>query len=168
VGEGTVVTVGGILSSVTRKVTKRGDQYAQAILEDLEGAIEIWFFPNTYSQYAVHVAEDAVVVVKAKLDKREDAAKLVALEVRRPDLSTSTEQRGPVRLRLDSSRCTEPVIEKLKAILGSHPGLTEVHLDLVTGDRTTTLRLDDGLRVTASHALYADLKQLLGGNAVAV
>ena len=47
-------------------------------------------------------------------------------------------------------------------MLATHPGVTEVHLRLQTGGRTTVMRLDDGLRVTPSPALMGDLKALLG------
>ena len=40
--------------------------------------------------------------------------------------------------------------------------MSEVHLNLVNGSRSTPLRLDDGLRVTHSSALMGDLKALLG------
>jgi len=47
-------------------------------------------------------------------------------------------------------------------VLITHPGNTEVHLQLQNGLRTTVVRLDDRLRVTNSPALMGDLKQLLG------
>ena len=40
--------------------------------------------------------------------------------------------------------------------------MTEVRLRLLTREATKVMRLDDGLRVTPSPALFADLKQLLG------
>ena len=48
VPDGQVVTLGGILSGVARKVTRQGASWAAATLEDLEGAIEVLFFPATY------------------------------------------------------------------------------------------------------------------------
>ncbi len=158
--DGEVVTVAGILSTLQRKVTKQGAPWAMAVLEDLEGAIEVLFFPQTYAQYGVHLAEDAVVVVRGRLDKREDLPRLVAMEVTVPDLSTGP--RGPVVITLATARCTPPVVERLSEILGNHPGITEVQLQLQSGARTRVLRLDDRLRVTASPALMADLKALLG------
>ena len=161
--EGSVVTVAGILSSLARKTTKAGAAYAQAVIEDLEGAIGVWFFPGTYATCATLLAEDAVVVVKGKLDRREDEAKLVAIDVTRPDVSQGP--RGPVVLRLEAARCTEPVVASLQEVLRNHPGLTEVHLHLhSSARRTTVLKLDDGLRVSASPSLFADLKQLLGSS----
>ena len=47
-------------------------------------------------------------------------------------------------------------------MLCSHPGTTDVHLQLVHGGKTTVVRLDDKLRVRATPALFADLKALLG------
>ncbi|MEO6713853.1 MAG: DNA polymerase III subunit alpha [Mycobacteriales bacterium] len=159
-GDGTIVTVGGILSSVTRKVTKQGNSWAVATLEDLEGAIEVMFFPATYNSCATQLTEDAVVCVKGRLDKREDIPKLIAMELRVPDISQGP--RGPVVVKLEAARCTGPVVEGLKDVLRTHPGTTDVHLHLVGGVRTTVLRLDDGLRVGASQSLFADLKALLG------
>jgi DNA polymerase-3 subunit alpha len=158
--DGQIVTVGGILSSVTRKVTKQGNSWAIGILEDLEGAIEVMFFPQTYLTCATQLMEDAVVCVKGRLDKREDIPKIVAMELRIPDLSTGP--RGPVIVRLEAGRCSPPLVDGLKDVLRTHPGTTEVHLHLVGGVRTTVLRLDDGLRVAATPSLMADLKQLLG------
>jgi DNA polymerase-3 subunit alpha len=54
------------------------------------------------------------------------------------------------------------VVDQLKDVLGTHPGMTEVHLKLLSRTSTTVLRLDDRLRVTPAPALFADLKQLLG------
>ena len=65
-------------------------------------------------------------------------------------------------LTLAATRCTPPVVERLREILATHPGVTEVRLQLQSGTRTTVLRLDDGMRVTPSPALIGDLKALLG------
>jgi DNA polymerase-3 subunit alpha len=53
-------------------------------------------------------------------------------------------------------------VEQLRDVLGTHPGMTEVQLRLLTRGSTTLMRLDDRLRVSPSPALFADLKQLLG------
>jgi len=162
--DGQVVTVGGILSSVTRKVTRQGAPWALATLEDLEGAVEVLVFPQTYQAYGVHLAEDAVVVVRGRLDRREDTVRVVALDVTIPDLAEAA--RGPVVLSLPAVRCTPPLVERLRDVLRTHPGTTEVRLQLRTGTTTRVLRLGDGLRVAPSPALFGDLKALLGAAGV--
>jgi DNA polymerase-3 subunit alpha len=164
--DGAIVTVGGILSTVARKMTKRGDSWATATLEDLEGAIEVLFFPACYQVCGVHLAEDAVVLIRARVDKREDQARLIAMDVTIPDVSEGP--RGPVTVSLPANRCTPPVVDRLKEVLGTHPGTTEVRLALTSAGRSTVMRLDERLRVTATPALMADLKELLGPGCVAV
>jgi DNA polymerase-3 subunit alpha len=159
-GDTQTVSVGGILSGVQRKVTKQGNPWAAATLEDLEGAIEVLFFPATYQQCALVLAEDAVVIVKGRLDRREDSPKLIAMEVTVPDLSAGGS--GPFVVSMPVQRCVAPVVDRLREVLRTHPGLAEVHLKLCNGPRTTIVRLDDKLRVKPSPALQADLKQLLG------
>jgi DNA polymerase-3 subunit alpha len=164
--EGQIVKIGGILSGVTRKVTKQGNQWAAATLEDLGGAIEVLFFPQTYQLYATAIADDAIVIVKGRVDRRDDVPKLIAMDMTVPDL-TAAEGNIPFVVSLPVGRCVPPVVEQLREVLRTHPGQTEVHLKLHGSQRTTVVRLDDKLRVTASPALHADLKQLLGPACVA-
>jgi DNA polymerase-3 subunit alpha len=159
-GDAQQVTVAGILSGVQRKVTRQGMPWAAATLEDLGGAIEVLFFPATYAECATLIADDAIVMVKGRLDRRDDAPKLVAREVSAPDLSPGPS--GPFVVSLPVQRCVGPVVDGLHQVLRSHPGLAEVHLRLCNGRRTTVVRLDDKLRVKPSPGLLADLKQLLG------
>ena len=155
-----IVKIGGILTGVQRKVTKQGNQWAAASLEDLAGAIEVLFFPQTYQLYATSIAEDAVVVVKGKIDRRDDVPKLIAMDLSIPDLSL--DESGPFVVSMPVARCVPPVVERLREVLITHPGPTEVHLKLRGPQRTTVVRLDDKLRVATSPALIGDLKQLLG------
>jgi DNA polymerase III subunit alpha len=154
------VTIGGILSGVQRKVTRQGMPWAAATLEDLEGAIEVLFFPATYAECATLLADDAIVIVKGRVDRRDESPKLVAREVSSPDLSVGAS--GPFVVSMPVQRCVGPVVDRLHEVLRSHPGLAEVHLRLCNGRQTTVVRLDDKLRVRPSPGLLADLKQLLG------
>jgi DNA polymerase III subunit alpha len=158
--DGQLVTVGGILSGVQRKVTKQGNTWAAATLEDLAGAIEVLFFPATYQQFMTLIIDDAIVIVKGRLDRREDVPKLVAMEVSVPELATG--EQGPFVVSLPEARCVPPVVERLREVLRTHPGPAEVHLRLLSGTRTRVMRLDDKLRVQPTPSLLADLKQLLG------
>jgi DNA polymerase III subunit alpha len=162
--DGQPVTVGGILSGVQRKVTRQGNPWAAATLEDLEGAIEVLFFPATYAGCATQLADDAILLVKGRLDRREESPKLIAMEVSVPDLSATGN--GPFVVSLPVQRCVPVVVERLQEVLRSHPGLNEVHLRLCNGRRTTVVKLDGKLRVKPSPGLVADLKQLLGSGCV--
>ncbi|MGN6608182.1 MAG: DNA polymerase III subunit alpha, partial [Jatrophihabitans sp.] len=158
------ITLAGILSSVNRRVTKAGAPWAQVILEDLEGSIEVMFFPQTYAQVALSITEDAIVAIKGRTDARDDTIKLIASDLQ--ILDTTQGPRGPVALKLATARCTPPLIGRLKDVLASHPGTTEVHLTLANGNREHILKLEDRYRVSPSAALMGDLKALLGPGAI--
>ncbi|PPK67563.1 DNA polymerase III subunit alpha [Actinokineospora auranticolor] len=160
IGDGAQVTLGGILASVNRRVNRNGESWASAQLEDLAGGIEVLFFPKTYAVIGMGVLEDAIVLVKARVAKREDRTSLIANDLAVPDLSNAAG--APFRLSMAATKCTPPLVAQLKDVLGAHPGTTEVHLKLINGPRQTLLRLDDALRVNPSPSLMGDLKALLG------
>jgi len=161
-----VVTVGGILTGLQRRLTKKGDPWASATLEDLAGGVEVAFFPKVYLDCALLLAEDAIVLVKGRVARSEDRLSLHAQQVVLPDLSVGA-SKGPVQVSIAASRCTPPVVDRLRDVLQAHPGTTVVHLKLLNGGRATTLKLDDGLRVTPTSALMGDLKALLGADCLA-
>ncbi len=121
----------------------------------------VLLLPQTYAQYAMQLGEDAIVCVKGRLNRRDDIPTLAAIEMFMPDLGEAVD-RGPVVLQIPAARCTPPVVERLREVLATHPGVTEVQLQLRNGARTTVLRLDEGLRVAPTPALMGDLKALLG------
>jgi DNA polymerase-3 subunit alpha len=166
--DGSIVTVAGIIAGLARKVTKQGNTWAAAQLEDLEGGIETMFFPQTYQLYATQLAEDAVVVVKGRLDRREDVAKLIAMEVAVLDIA-SAGSNGPVVLHVTEARIIPAMVDRLKRILVSHPGTTPVRMHLKGRDeKVVRYQLGDNLRVANSPALSSELKVLLGAGCFGV
>ena len=163
VPDGHQVTVGGILASVNRRINKNGEPWASAQLEDLAGGIEVLFFPRAYAVVGMDLIDDAIVLVKARVNRRDDKVSLIANDLAVPDLAAATGgPLAPLVVSLRADHCTPERVARLKDVLGSHPGNHEVHLRLLNGSRATVLKLDDGLRVTSSSALMGDLKALLG------
>ena len=156
--EGQTVTIAGLITSLTQKRNKKGDLYAIATIEDLDGAVEVFFFAKTWMTVHTMLGTDVVCVVKGRVNKRDDTVSLYASDVTLPDLTDGP--RGPVVLQMETMRATAGRIGELDEVLRNHPGVTEVQLRLRQPGRSTTLRLQH--RVTASEALFGDLKALLG------
>jgi len=161
VANDTQVRVGGILASVNRRVNKSGVPWASAQLEDLTGGIEVMFFPQTYALVGADIADDAVVLVGGRVRIQDDRISLIANDLVVPDFSNVQPDR-PLAVSLPTRQCTLDKVNALKQVLARHPGVSQVHLRLISGDRITTLELDQSLRVTPSPALMGDLKALLG------
>ena len=163
--DGSMVTICGLVTSLQRKMSKNGNPWAAVTLEDIDGSVEIMFFGETYLAYSTVLAEDAVLTVRGRVRRRDETMQLQAVEVWLPDVS-ATESR-PVTITLPVSRCTAPVVERLREILATHPGVTEVHLRLTQPGRSTVMRLEESLRIDRSPGLYGDLKALLGPGCLA-
>ena len=78
--------VGGVVTGLARKYTKRGELMATFVLEDLQSSIEVFVFPRTMTEVGYLLADDAVVCVKGRLDLRDDVPKLICSELKRPQL----------------------------------------------------------------------------------
>jgi DNA polymerase-3 subunit alpha len=163
--DGAVVTVAGILAKLTKKFTKRGETYVVADLEDLDGGAECIFFPQVYQLHQGILVQDAVVVVKARVDGRDETPKLVALEVKPPNLADPAAT--PVVLNLEARSCDDGVVSRIKHILGSHRGKSPVHLQIRGARSTMVVRLGDEFRVDPRNGLYAEIKAELGPGALA-
>jgi DNA polymerase-3 subunit alpha len=153
-----VITIGGLITGVQRKVSRQGASWAVVNIEDLEGSIEALFFANTYNQYALSLSEDRVVVIRGRFSRTDEQVRFTALEMTMPDITGGPT--GPLIISLPASQVTPPIVERMKEILKSHPGKREVHLHVVEQSKTTTLKVD--ALVTSSPSLSADLKAILG------
>jgi DNA polymerase-3 subunit alpha len=131
-------------------------------LEDLEGAVDVNFYSSTYAQHALNLVEDRIVLIKVRIDKREEQTRVSAMDMNNLDISQGPI--GPLIISVEQNRCTPPVVERIKEVLRTHPGKREVHLKVEDGRKSMILKIDDNLRVTASPSLSADLKSILGPN----
>jgi DNA polymerase-3 subunit alpha len=164
--DGTTVRLCGLVTGVQRKLSRKGDTWATITLEDLEGTVDVMVFPAAYTLAAPALVPDTVVVVKGRIRRSDEGLEIAALEVTVPSMSMGAAD-APVVVSLPVARCTSDTVSAFKQVLGTHPGVTEVHLRLIGNDGTKVMRLDDSLRVKASSALIADLKELLGPQCMA-
>uniref|UniRef100_UPI00404B289B DNA polymerase III subunit alpha n=1 Tax=Candidatus Planktophila sp. TaxID=2175601 RepID=UPI00404B289B len=152
------VTIGGLITGISRKVSRQGSSWAIVTIEDLEGALEVLFFSNTYNQYALTLIEDRVVTIRGRVDRREEQMRFSAFEMSPLDITSSPV--GPLLISLPISSCTPPIVDRIKEILRSHPGKREVHLQINDAGSNTMMKID--ALVTSSPSLSADLKSILG------
>jgi len=164
------VQLSGIITGVTRKMTKNGDTWALVGLEDQDATIEVAFFPQTYALYAPVLTEDTVITLTGRVRKTENSEESVTVSISAEKMEildiTAAQHGMPVTVTVPLSKCVPDTVTQLRDILRTHPGETEVHLKIKSGPKTTVVRVDHKLRVTMSAALAGDLKQLLGPTAV--
>jgi DNA polymerase-3 subunit alpha len=160
--DGAIITIAGMITSLSRRIAKAsGNAYARAEVEDLGGSMEVMFFGQVYGPIASVLAEDLIVVVKGRLQKRDDGAvTLNCMELSVPDLSDN--MNGPVIITMQTHKATEAVVTELGEVLRTHRGTSEVRLLLQGDTRVEVMGLPVHLRVNPTPSLFGDLKVLLG------
>lgn len=161
---GDEVTIGGIISGVDRRYSKKdGSPWAIVTLEDHHGAqVEVLLFNKVYALVAPQIVEDNIILVKAHVSIRDDRMSLFGDDVKVPELGPGNGAGLPLRLTLKTEQCTMDNIRKLKQVLSNNPGDSDAYLNLVNGDQSQLMILGDHLRVERSGSLMGDLKAAMG------
>ncbi|WP_280403832.1 DNA polymerase III subunit alpha [Nocardia brasiliensis] len=157
------VTIAGMISALERRVNKKGESWAIAVIEDLDAAVEVLFFPKSYSVFAAELMVDAVVVVEGRVNWREDKLALFGAHLAALDLAHLDEHRrqAPLTLEINARNTDRDSVRELKSVLLAHPGGTPVHLALCYRQRRTMLAIED-YPVTVSPALLGELRAVRG------
>ncbi len=159
--EGNRIKVGGVVTNLSKKWTRKGDLMAVFELEDLESSMEVMVFPRTMTEHGHKLTDDAIVIVTGRINGNDDVPNLFAQSI---DVVDTTELGAskPLRLRIRPNGLESDTIDRLRDLLRNHPGESPVYLHL--GNQV--LQLPDDTRVDTQGGLVAELRVLLGPDSV--
>ncbi|WP_082406243.1 DNA polymerase III subunit alpha [Microbacterium sp. No. 7] len=158
--DGDQVTVAGLVTSVQHRVAKQsGNPYGMITVEDFDGEVTVMFMGKTYTEFQSLLQNDAILVVRGRISRRDDGLNLHGQSAFAPDLGTM-DAAGPLVLVLPEHRATESTIGQLAETLERHRGDTEVTLKLHRGGTAKVFEVPMPVSVTVD--LYGELKGLLG------
>jgi DNA polymerase III subunit alpha len=165
-GDGDLVTIGGIIGTLARKYSRRGEPYAQFRLEGLAGGVEVLAFPSVYEAVPQLIEPDTVVLVTGRIDLRGRELQIRANAVAEPTLGPDAPGSIPGELVVDlaATACTPAVLAKLKQLFEANPGDAAVQLRFLSSDGVQPLSLGS-FTVNANGSLLGELRELLGTNA---
>ena len=156
--EGSMRTWAGVVTGVQVKWTKRGEQMAVFVLEDLVGSSEVTVFPKTMSQCGAQVVDDSVVLLRGRVDRRDDLPKIIATDI--TTFAPGARDGEPLRLRLPTGSISATALDKLKDVLSTHHGDLPVHLYL---DGGKAFRLPPEYCVDPTNGVVAALRAFVPG-----
>ncbi|MFC3995866.1 DNA polymerase III subunit alpha [Nocardiopsis sediminis] len=159
------VRIAGLISSVERRVSKTGNQWAKLVIEDLDGSTEALFFAEAYTLYSTVFAADTAVSIKGKVKEREGEYSIQANEMTLLDIAHVSEGPAPVLLRVQTQRLDAELVGELKSVLRTHRGDTPVTLRAEHPVQSRIYELPD-YSVEMSPAFSGDVKSLLGADAI--
>jgi DNA polymerase-3 subunit alpha len=156
------VTIAGVIGSVNRRYTRKGDPMVYFSVEDLQGSVEAVAFPRTVAEHGPMIREDAIVVMRGRVDHRGDDVKFMVQSISEPNLSEDR----TVRVRVPATRLSSAVVEDLKLVLTNHPGSAPVYIHMTADSGEKVLRVGAEHNVEPRSALFAELRELLGPQAI--
>ncbi|QWF83132.1 DNA polymerase III subunit alpha [Amycolatopsis sp. CA-230715] len=160
--EGEVV-ISGLITSLERRVNKKGEPWAICTIEDMDASLEVLFFPRSYVLFAADLVEDNAVLAKGRVNWREDKMSIFGGGLVPLDLSDAAigEEEPPLILLAAAERLDRSVVGELKSTLQAHKGDTPVHLKLMGAKRQTVFALYD-YPVKVTSMLMGELKSIPG------
>src|SRR4051794_4141567 len=180
--DGDWVKVGGMITESKKIRTRSGSTMMFATLDDLDGSVEIVVFEKALSAAEGVIADDAIVLVRGRVDHKEagkvcvivqDVAKFdpsdTEIEKAKQQVAaTAAAVPKALKRRVDASQLPATVVEDLRELFERYPGETEFVLEMHTRTGLRRLKFGAGYRVSARDAgLRAELDQLLGQTASA-
>ncbi len=190
--ENSFVKCGGLITSVKIIVTKKGDNMAFVGLDDKTGKAEVIVFPSAYNQFGKTLAEDKIVLVSAKVSRRDgEEAKLLANSFVFVDSAGANDVAAMLRDNLwvpgeatspDTNQYPQPlrslnaveitflgkpdpeVVAQLRELLASSRGSKRVRFIVDTGQARRIMDTDYYIDPTAE--LLAEIKALVGSKNV--
>jgi DNA polymerase III subunit alpha len=161
------VWVGGIVSGLRALKTKKGDRMAVFMLDDIAGSLEIVVFPETFGRHGSLIEADAMLLVRGKLEKDEESARIVATELL-PIAALKERTTREVVIHLSGPSAARNTFEALAELLTRHRGDRRVflELDVKSQEKPLRVRSEVAQRVRPSERLVSEVEQICGAGSV--
>ena len=155
---GSQITLGGVITELQVRTTKKNDRFALMRLEDETGGLKCVMWPNIFSKYGKFISDEQAVLVSGRLEVSEEGmASLIADGVERLDEVLQRRAKSIV-VRLPERGGVEQLLDSVFNLLNEHKGDCEVLIEMQLGDGLRVRAKPHGaLRVGGSLALESSL-----------
>ena len=107
------------------------------------------------AQFGSLLENDVVVTVRARLDLREDQAKLICMELSKPELVAGA---VPLLIEVSTNSLSDEIVRRLREVLADHPGPSPVILQV----GSKQIQLPAEFHVDSRNGLVGELRTLRG------
>jgi len=161
---GRAVTLTGVVTAVRGLRDKRGKDMAFFTLEDYTGTVEVITFSSVYEVSRALIHSDTPLLVRGRLDRRDDEAGKVIAESVTPLSEAGHASDHRLIVRVPPDKCDSSTLAKVRSLLVRNSGSMPVRLNVDTG--ACDAMLSTGISVAPSNGLLEPLTALLGADNV--
>ena len=151
------VKIGGIISNLTVRLTKKKETRAIFELEDLVGSVEAMVFPKAYERVKNRLEPDRVVFVSGRVSTEDDADSKIIVE----DICSIDDLPKTLWLKFDDLDKYNELWEPVKNVLKAHKGIDNVNIRVIKENKLKTLPANE-YGVYADEKIVEELEKILG------
>lgn len=165
--EGEVVKLGGVLTEVNERKSRKGDGYGELFFEDLSGRIKVLAFKDKWENFRQSIRVDLPYYLEARIPDTEDATlyleNLTELE------SLLKKKARKVLITIRYGQIDEAFNEKLRQKLERHKDSVPYMIVICREDGyRVVMNSEDGEGLKATTSMKKDIEKLTGENSVEI
>lgn len=155
--DGSKVIIGGIISSVSKKVTRKNDMMAFIVVEDLYSSIEVVVFPKVLEKYKSLLVEDGIVLITGRVSIREEEQPKILCEEIRPLIKSNFQS---IYILVEENKMVRITLEELKPLLKEYKG--DIPIYICTNKERKKYLIDKEFWVDGSIDILSELRKKIG------
>lgn len=135
------ITMGGIVTSVRRGISKNGNPYGIAKIEDYSGSAELPFWGADWVNYQGYLGERTFLYIHAKCQPRQWKPDELELKITGIELLPDVKEKliEKITILLPLSALNKALVSDLSELVKRHPGNTELYFRLQDPEDHITL-----------------------------
>jgi DNA polymerase-3 subunit alpha len=166
----TDVRCAAIITEVKRVTDKKGRPFAFLKVEDLQGAIEVIAFNETYDRYLGMIQVDTLVVVDGHIDTRRGQPQIIANSFERIEsMREKFQHQLSLKVEIDTNILTNDDLHEMADLFEANRGDTSVQFKVLSSEAKRPFAMHvRKFVVEPNEELLSGLKSVVGDEAVAL
>ena len=138
---GREITMGGIVTSVRRGISKNGNPYGIAKIEDYSGSAELPFFGNDWVTYQGYLGERTFLFIKARCQPKQWKQDELEVKITSMELLPDVKEKliSKITILIPLSVLNQALVTELAALMKGNPGTTELYFKVSDPDSKTVV-----------------------------
>jgi len=167
-GKDAEIWAAGVIANVRVLKSRKGDFYAQAVLEDMTGSVDMLVFPEAYKKLGERLKLEVPVLIRCGVRVEEGAnpkltvSEIAPLEDAQPKLPNA------LRIRIALESASESTVDALHAVCAERKGKAKVLFDLEREGDFMVVMEADGYNVLPDRTFVHRVEELCGRGSVRV